>query len=107
MSDALAGERFISLHSQQRRGEMVGRSFYEAGRLLIGREHCLDLAAQGVVIATSFADERSALFGRAFERRLEQLIYLSPSLRLHHFSHPSTSGVATLWPRATRAARSA
>src|SRR5262249_54726885 len=107
MADGLVRGRRRFVFHDQRSSHGVGRGFNETFGLPIGGKQRLDLAAQRVVNAASLADERSPLFGRAFERRLEQLIHLSPSLRLHHFSRLSTSGAARPWPRAIRAAQSA
>ncbi|MCG3164203.1 MAG: hypothetical protein JMDDDDMK_05689 [Acidobacteria bacterium] len=85
MADALACERWRVVFNKQRRGHGVGGRFDQTPSFSIGRQQRLDLAAQGFVIAARLADKSRAIFGRAFERRLEQLIHLSPSLRLHSF----------------------
>src|SRR5581483_2087877 len=106
MADALAHERLHIISSNQRRGHSVGWRFNKTGSLAIGSQQRFNLAAQGVIAAAGLIDERGPPFGRTFERRLEQLIYLLPTLRLHRTFHPPASGAATPWPRAIRAAPS-
>src|SRR5689334_22718782 len=96
-----------NVSNDQRSGHGVGGGFDQTPGLAIGGEQHFNFEAQGIVAETSLADEGSPILGGAIERRLEQLIHLSPSLRLHRSLRPSASGAARLWPRAIRAARSA
>src|SRR5215510_15062330 len=74
--------------SQKLRSNFKGWKFDKILCSIVTGDQRLHLAAQGFIAIASFIDKRRPLLRRAFGRRLEKIVDLLPTLRIHQGSFP-------------------
>ena len=94
---------FALLASEGPRGHFYRRILQEPSYLTLRRQQGPDFALQGLVARACMAQKRLALFGRTVQHRLQYVINLFPSFRVHLRSRRSARGRARPWPPSSRA----
>src|SRR4051812_24709992 len=81
------------------------RCFQKTFGLLFQDQQRARFTLQFVVTCACFPEEGVALFGRAFECRVQQLIELLPLLGVHRHSRRQARGTARTWQCSSRVSR--